>query len=76
MKHIKKFEGFSMQKIIVIDVIIQLTELMWCFNQDVICSDCKEAKDDPTMNLQKHRIEEVKKGNYNYPGIYPNYKPI
>jgi hypothetical protein len=43
MKHIKKFEGFSMQKIIVIDVIIQLTEHNGVFNQDV-CLDCKEAE--------------------------------
>jgi hypothetical protein len=80
MKHIKKFEGFSMQK----DNCERCYEptngvtAMGVFNQDVICSDCKEAeKDDPDYELARNtELEEVRKGNYNYPGIYPNYKPI
>jgi hypothetical protein len=64
----KKFEGFSMQKIIVIDVIIQLTELLqWvCLTKMLSVRIAKSRKDDPTMNLRETQNWRSKKGNYNY----------
>jgi RecJ-like exonuclease len=51
---------------------------MSIFNQDTICMPCKEEeKKDPDYELARQaEAEEVKKGNYNYPGLYPNYTPI
>ncbi len=80
MKHIKKFEGFSMHKENCdrCGEPTKGTTTMSVFNQDVICMDCKEAeKNDPDYELAKNtEADEVRKGNYNYPGIYPNYKPL
>ena len=80
MKHIKKFESFEMNKS-ECDRCGQPTNgitTMGVFNTDTICTKCKEdEKNDPDYQLAVNtELEEVKKGNYNYPGIYPNYKPI
>lgn len=45
--------------------------IMSMFNEDTICLDCKEKE----KHLQEYKaaqnadIEEIKKGNYNFPGI-------
>jgi hypothetical protein len=51
---------------------------MSIFNQDVICMKCKdEEKKDPEYKAacQAER-EAIAKGDYNYKGALPNYKPI
>ena len=54
------------------------TTTMSIFNQDVICMDCKEEeKKDPDYKLaQEAEAEAVRRGDLNYPGFYPNYKPL
>lgn len=79
-RFMKKFEAFSMK----VDVCPRCGEstnnqtTMSVFNTDVICLPCKDReKDDPDYQLAVDtEAEEVRKGNYNYPGIYPNYKPL
>ena len=45
---------------------------MSIFNEDVICMDCKEKEsDEPDYMLAKDKeLEEIKKGNLNYKGIW------
>ena len=79
-RFIKKFESFSMN----VDVCPRCGEstngrtTMSVFNTDTICIPCKEKeKEDPDYQMAVDtEAEEVRKGNYNYPGIYPNYKPL
>ena len=54
------------------------TTTMSVFNQDVICMRCKEdEKLDPDYKLaQDAEAEAIRNGDYNYPGLYPNYTPI
>ena len=42
------------------------------FNKDIICPDCsREEKRHPLYNMAKEREqEEVRKGNYDYPGLF------
>ena len=44
---------------------------MSMFNQDCICLDCKEKEkqDRDYDKAVKADIDEIKKGNYNFPGI-------
>lgn len=44
---------------------------MSCFNTDMICMDCEDReKEHPRYEEAKAReLEEVKKGNYNFPGV-------
>lgn len=51
---------------------------MSMFNQDVICRPCKEKeKKDPDYELARQAEEEaVRRGDTNYPGLIPNYKPL
>ena len=80
MKNIKSFEGFSMRR----DVCDRCGKdtngktTMSIFNQDVICLPCKEnEKKDPDYELARQaEAEAVKRGDMNYPGLIPNYKPI
>ena len=77
---LKKFEAFSMN----VDVCPRCGEstnnqtTMSVFNTDTICIPCKDKeKEDPDYQLAVDtEAAEVRKGNYNYPGIYPNYKPL
>lgn len=79
-RFLKKFEAFSMN----VDVCPRCGEstnnqtTMSVFNTDTICIPCKEKeKEDPDYQLAVDtEAAEVRKGNYNYPGIYPNYKPL
>jgi len=51
---------------------------MSMFNEDVICSQCKQdEKNDPEYGAAvEAEHEEIRKGNTNYKGAIPNYKPI
>ena len=51
---------------------------MSMFNEDVICMTCKQnEKNDPEYGAAAAtENEEVQKGNTNYKGAIPNYKPI
>jgi hypothetical protein len=51
---------------------------MSIFNQDTICMPCKEKeKRDPDYELARQaEADAVKRGDYNYPGLIPNYKPL
>lgn len=51
---------------------------MSMFNEDVICSQCKQdEKNDPEYQAAvEAEHEEIRKGNTNYKGAIPNYKPI
>jgi rRNA maturation protein Nop10 len=79
-RFLKKFEAFSMN----VDVCPRCGEstnnqtTMSVFNTDTICIPCKDKeKEDPDYQLAVDtEAAEVRKGNYNYPGIYPNYKPL
>ena len=44
---------------------------MSMFNQDCICLDCKEKEkqDRDYEKAVQADIDEIKKGNYNFPGI-------
>ena len=79
-RFIKKFETFSMN----VDVCPRCGNstngrtTMSVFNTEVICIPCKEKeKEDPDYQMAVDtEAAEVRKGNYNYTGIYPNYKPL
>lgn len=79
-KFMKRFETFSMHK----DICPRCNEstngktTMSVFNTDVICIPCRDKERiDPDYQFAiDTEAEEVRKGNYNYPGIYPNYKPL
>lgn len=45
--------------------------IMSIFNTDIICNKCKEIeKQHPEYEkASKAELEEVKRGNYNYPGV-------
>ncbi len=80
MKHLRKFESFEMNKS-VCDRCGKPTgghTIMSMFNNDVICMNCKEEeKNDPEYEAaSKAEREELTKGNRNYKGAIPNYKPI
>jgi hypothetical protein len=51
---------------------------MSIFNNDIICMDCKkEEKLDPEYKVAvEAEAEAVRQGVRNYPGAFPNYKPI
>jgi hypothetical protein len=79
-RFLKKFETFSMN----VDFCPRCGEstngrtTMSVFNTEVICIPCKEKeKEDPDYQMAVDtEAAEVGKGNYNYTGIYPNYKPL
>jgi hypothetical protein len=86
MKHLKKFEGFNYFEAFGMqrdkcDRCGQSTEgttTMSVFNEDVICVKCKEEeRNDPEYQAAvEAEREEIRKGNYNYKGSMPNYKPL
>lgn len=51
---------------------------MSIFNQDVICLPCKEKeKLDPDYDAAVRADQEaIRNGDYNFPGVYPDYKPL
>jgi len=80
MKNLKTFESFGMRRDNC-DRCGQSTNgvtTMSVFNEDVICMDCKkEEKNDPEYGAAvEAESEEIRKGNNNYKGAMPNYKPL
>ena len=80
MKNLKTFESFGMyrDKCDRCGESTNGTTTMSIFNEDVICMDCKkEEKNDPEYDAAvKAEYEETMKGNMNFIGSMPNYKPI
>ncbi len=54
------------------------TTIMSIFNDDVICMSCKEKeKQDPEYKAaSKAEIEAVRRGEKNFKGAIPDYKPL
>jgi hypothetical protein len=54
------------------------TTTMSIFNQDVICMNCKELeKKDPDYKAASlAELQAVRNGDYNFKGVYPDYKPL
>lgn len=80
LKYLKTFESFHMRRDNC-DRCGQATNnvtTMSMFNQDVICMSCKDKeKKDPDYELARQAEEEaVRRGDTNYPGLIPNYKPL
>lgn len=79
-RFIKKFEAFSMNKS-ECDRCGGPTDgitTMSMFNEDIICMDCKDSeKDDPdyehAANIER---VQIRRGNTNFKGAFPNYKPL
>ena len=80
MRKIKTFESFGMRRDNCDRCGGPTNNLttMSIFNQDVICIPCKEKeRKDPDYELARQAEEEaVRRGDTNYPGLIPNYKPI
>ena len=80
MRNLKTFESFGMRR----DNCDRCGEstngvtTMSVFNEDVICMDCKkEEKSDPEyVAAVEAENEEIRKGNTNYKGAMPDYKPL
>lgn len=76
----KSFESFSMNKAFCDrcngPTFNQTTTSQ--FNLQTICMSCKdEEKKDPEYDAAcQMENEEIRKGNYNYEGVMPHYKPI
>lgn len=77
---LKKFEAFSMHQYICPRCGKDTNGItsVGIFNTDTICIPCKnKEKEDPDYQLAVDtEMDEIRKGNYNYQGIYPNYKPL
>jgi hypothetical protein len=80
MKRLETFENFSMRR----DVCDRcggttnnMTTLSM-FNEDVICMNCKEEenKDPEYAAACEAEREALAKGDRNYKGSMPNYKPL
>lgn len=80
MKKLKTFENFSMRRDVCdrcgSDTHNMTTQSM--FNEDVICMDCKEKeKKDPEYGAAcEAEREALAKGDRNYRGAIPDYKPL
>lgn len=80
MIHLDTFQSFGMQRHFC-DRCGKSTggkTTMSIFNEDVICMECKEdEKNDPEYGAAcEAEIEAISRGDYNFKGIFPNYKPI
>ena len=78
-RFLKKFEAFSMPQYCPrCGEDTNGNTSVGIFNTDTICIPCKDKeKEDPDYQFAVDtEAAEVRKGNYNYPGIYPNYKPL
>ena len=80
MNNLKTFEAFGMQR----DNCDRCgkstngSTTMSVFNEDVICMDCKkEEKNDPEYGAAvEAEREATMRGDRNYKGALPNYKPL
>ena len=80
MKNLKTFENFSMRR----DVCDRCggdtnnMTTMSIFNEDVICMNCKEEeKKDPEYAAAcEAEREALAKGDRNFKGAIPDYKPL
>ena len=80
MRVVKTFESFGMQRDNC-DRCGKSTDgktTMSVFNEDVICMNCKEEeKKDPDYDAAVRAEQEaIRRGDYNFPGVYPDYKPL
>lgn len=80
MMRIKKFENFSMSRENC-DRCGQTTNgitTMSIFNEDVICTDCKEKekKDPEYLAASLSELEAMRRGDTNFKGAFPDYKPL
>ena len=85
MKNLKTFEAFGMQRDNC-DRCGKSTRngrsygatTMSVFNEDVICMDCKkEEENDPEYGAAvEAEREAIMRGDRNYKGPLPNYKPL
>jgi hypothetical protein len=80
MMRIKKFENFSMSRENC-DRCGQTTNgitTMSIFNEDVICTDCKEKekKDPEYLAASLAELEAMRRGDTNFKGAFPDYKPL
>lgn len=80
MRVVKTFEAFGMQRDNC-DRCGKSTDgktTMSVFNEDVICMNCKEEeKKDPEYKAAvEAELEEIRRGNHNYKGAIPDYKPL
>lgn len=80
MKKLKTFESFGMyrDKCDRCGKSTNGTTTMSVFNEDVICMDCKkEEKNDPEyVAAVEAEREAILRGDRNYKGAFPNYKPL
>jgi hypothetical protein len=78
MKHLKTYESMYRDKCDRCGQSTTGTTIMSIFNEDVICMKCKEEeKNDPEYDAAvKAEYEETMKGNTNFIGSMPDYKPI
>ena len=80
MKNLKTYENFSMRRDVCDrcggDTHNMTTQSM--FNEDVICMYCKEdEKKDPEYDAAcEAEREALSKGDRNYKGVMPDYKPL
>ena len=80
MKHLKAYESFSMYRENC-DRCGESTNnstTMSVFNEDVICMSCKaKEKEDPDYDAAvEAEMAALKRGDSNYKGAIPNYKPL
>lgn len=80
MKHLKTYESFDMRR----DNCDRCggptnnSTTMSIFNTDVICMSCKEEeKKDPEYDAASlSEMEAIRRGETNYNGAIPDYKPL
>lgn len=80
MKHLRTYESFDMRR----DNCDRCgsetggTTIMSIFNQDVICMNCREEeKKDPEYQAASlSELEAIRRGDTNYAGAIPDYKPL
>ncbi len=80
MKHLKTYKSFEMNKSHC-DRCGEPTNgitTMSIFNEDVICMPCKdkEKKDPEYKAASKAEMDAVKRGERNFKGAIPDYKPL
>ena len=78
MKHLKTYESMYRDKCDRCGQSTTGTTIMSIFNEDVICMKCKEEeKNDPEYEAACiAEREAVMKGERNFLGAIPDYKPI
>jgi hypothetical protein len=80
MKFLKTYESFEMNKSICDRCQGSTNNLtiMSRFNQDVICMKCieEEKKDPEYLAASLEELEAMRRGDNNFRGSIPDYKPI